>query len=121
MPWRMAYAVDRGMTASSAWMRPLVVAAGSSRRAAGWQRFRQHRLAALGLLVLVVIGVGVLAAPLSPYNATRSNLPQRFQAPSQLHPFGTDDLGRDQLTRTLVGGQISLAVGVLAVILSLTV
>jgi hypothetical protein len=45
---------------------------------------------------------------------------QRFQAPTLLHPFGTDDLGRDELTRTLVGGQISLAVVVPAVVLSLT-
>ena len=99
----------------------LARAVGSSRHRMGWQRFRQHRLATIAILVLMLIGVAVLAAPLSPYNPTRSNLPQRFQAPSQLHPFGTDDLGRDQLTRTLVGGQISLAVGVLAVILSLTV
>ncbi|MBV9325345.1 MAG: ABC transporter permease [Chloroflexi bacterium] len=65
--------------------------------------------------------VAVLCAPLSPYNADRSNLSQRFQAPSITHPFGTDDLGRDELTRTLVGGEISLAVGLLAMFLSVTV
>jgi peptide/nickel transport system permease protein len=92
-----------------------------TRRGPTWHRFGQHRLAAMALVVLLLIGVVVLVAPLSPYNADRTNLPQRFQAPSQLHPFGTDDLGRDELTRTLVGGQISLAVGVLAVVLSLTV
>jgi len=96
-------------------------AAGSSRIAFGWPRFRQHRLAAIASLVLLLIGVAVLAAPLSPYNPDRPNLPQRFRAPSQVHPFGTDDLGRDELTRTMVGGRISRAVGVLAVVLSLTV
>jgi peptide/nickel transport system permease protein len=78
-------------------------------------------MAAIGLLVMIGLCMCVLAAPLSPYNPDRTNLPQRFQAPSQQHPFGTDDLGRDELTRTLVGGQISLAVGVLAVVLSLSV
>lgn len=78
-------------------------------------------MAAIGLLVLIGLAMCVLAAPLSPYSPDRPNLPQRFQAPSQQHPFGTDDLGRDELTRALVGGQISLAVGVLAVVLSLSV
>ncbi|MBV9582747.1 MAG: ABC transporter permease [Chloroflexi bacterium] len=86
----------------------------------GWRRFRRHQLAAIALCVLMLIGVAVLA-PLSPYNPDRTNLPLRFQAPSLQHPFGTDDLGRDELTRTLVGGRISLAVGVLAVVLSLSV
>jgi peptide/nickel transport system permease protein len=111
-----AVRIDAPMTPGSPQRGP-----GASWYLAGLQRFGQHRLAAVALLVLLVVGAGVLAAPLSPYNPDRANLPQRFQAPSQVHPFGTDDLGRDELTRTLVGGQISLAVGVLAVVLSLTV
>src|SRR5579871_5352003 len=86
-----------------------------------WQRFCEHRLAAIAVVVLAMLVIAVLCAPLSPYNPDRSNLSQRFQPPSLLHPFGTDDLGRDELTRTLVGGQISLAVGLLAMFLSLTI
>ncbi|HEY1293508.1 MAG TPA: ABC transporter permease [Chloroflexota bacterium] len=97
------------------------VAGFSARRGIRWHRFREHRLAAVALPILVLLVVAVLCAPLSPYNPDRSNLPQRLQAPSLAHPFGTDDLGRDELTRTLVGGRISLAVGLLAVFLSLTI
>ena len=93
----------------------------TTRRGLHWQRFGEHRLAAIALLILGLLVVAVLCAHLSPYDADRPNLVQRFQAPSQLHPFGTDDLGRDELTRTLVGGEISLAIGLLAMFLSLTV
>src|SRR5215471_16222617 len=82
------------------------------------KRFGQHRLAVVAVLILGLLLVAVLCAPLSPYNSDRSNLPQRFQAPSMRHPFGTDDLVRDELTRTLAGGRISLAVGLLAMFLS---
>jgi peptide/nickel transport system permease protein len=94
---------------------------GWSRRHNTWNRFRHHRAAAMGVLVLLLLATAVLAAPVSPYNPDRANLPQRFQPPSLVHPFGTDDLGRDELTRTLVGGQISMAVALLAVFLSLSV
>ncbi len=113
--------------ASNGWDAPLesavtiVRSVQSVRRRSRWRHFGQHRMAAIALVILLLLTVAVLCAPLSPYNPDRSNLPQRFQAPSLVHPFGTDDLGRDEITRTLVGGQISLAVGLLAMFLSLTV
>ncbi len=79
-------------------------------------RFRAHRLAVAGMLVLAGLVVCVVVGPfLSPYSGQRTNLDQIFLAPSLRHPFGTDSLGRDLLTRMLYGGRISLAVGVLAV------
>jgi peptide/nickel transport system permease protein len=62
-----------------------------------------------------------VAAPLSPYDPYRTNLLERFQPPSFLHPMGTDDLGRDEATRVLLGGRLSLSVGLLAVALSIVV
>jgi peptide/nickel transport system permease protein len=85
------------------------------------QRFRAHRLAVAGLVVFGGLCLAAMAAPLSPYDPNRTSLLQRYEPPSLAHPMGTDDLGRDELTRVLVGGQISLAVGVLAMVISLLV
>lgn len=62
-------------------------------------------LLVLGAVVLVAVGPA-----LSPYGADRPNFGATLQAPSGLHPFGTDDLGRDVLTRIIVGGRVSLLV-----------
>jgi peptide/nickel transport system permease protein len=80
------------------------------------RRFRRRRLAMTGLAILAVLALSALFAPLlSPYdvNPTLNSdvLSQSRQSPSLRHPFGTDELGRDQLTRVLHGGRISLLVG----------
>ncbi len=76
---------------------------------------RRHVPALIGTLVLLVIVLACLTVPwLSPYDSERSNMRERYQPPSWAHPMGTDDLGRDLLTRVLYGGRISLAVGVIA-------
>jgi peptide/nickel transport system permease protein len=69
--------------------------------------------------VLVVAAVSL--AGLSPHDPERTNVRARFAPPSLEHPFGTDDLGRDTLTRVLYGGRISLLVGFLSMALSVTV
>lgn len=86
-----------------------------------WRRFRRHRLALAGLIVLALIVLAVALAGLSPYDPSSTNLRARFQGPSLAHPFGTDDLGRDTLTRVLYGGRISLLVGLLAMAISVAV
>ncbi len=84
-------------------------------------RFRAHRLAVAGILVLGALVLCVLLGPLiTPYSGQHTNLDEIFLAPSPRHPFGTDSLGRDLLTRMLYGGRISLAVGVLAVSVAVT-
>ena len=92
-----------------------------SQRALAWQQFTRHRLAVAGVLVLTLLCLSALAAPLSPYDVNRTNLRDRFAAPSLLHPMGTDDLGRDEATRLFTGGRLSLAVGVLATAVSIAV
>jgi peptide/nickel transport system permease protein len=74
-----------------------------------WRHLLRHRLAvvgAIGLLLLVLLaGVGPLV---SPYGFNTMYLTSIRQAPSLRHPFGTDDLGRDEITRIMDGGRISL-------------
>jgi peptide/nickel transport system permease protein len=72
-------------------------------------------------IVLIVISLLVLAAPLvTPYAPDALDLANRRAAPSLGHWFGTDDLGRDLLSRVLHGGRVSLAIGLLAAIVATT-
>lgn len=91
----------------------------------GWRlmlrRFAANRLALAGLTVFVLVALSVSLAGLSPFDPDRTDLRARFEPPSVTHPFGTDDLGRDILTRVLHGGRISLLVGVLSMVFSITV
>jgi peptide/nickel transport system permease protein len=58
---------------------------------------------------------------LAPHDPNRANLRNRNKPPSREHPFGTDDMGRDILSRLLYGGRISLSVGLVSVGISLTI
>jgi peptide/nickel transport system permease protein len=85
---------------------------GLSQRTLMWRRFRRHKLAIASLVTLVVIGLAtLLAGVLSPYEYSEQHLDQILQGPSAKHLLGTDQLGRDELTRLLYGGRISLLVG----------
>jgi len=83
-----------------------------------WKRFRRHPGAMAGAVVLLLIVLTALLAPLSPYDPEKSDIKNRFQAPSVAHPFGTDGLGRDLMTRTFYGGRVSMTVGVMVVLIS---
>jgi peptide/nickel transport system permease protein len=85
------------------------------------RRFAKNRLAVAGLVVFSLIALAVLLADLSPYDPDRTNVRARFAPPSLEHPFGTDDLGRDTLTRVLYGGRVSLLVGLLAMSVSVAI
>ena len=90
-----------------------------------WLRFRRHALANIGVVVLVLLVVGVLAGPLiytvdPEYSFIVDDINSINQTPSVKYPLGTDDLGRDTLARNLFGGRISLAVGVVAMFVSIT-
>lgn len=80
-----------------------------------WRRFFRHRMALIGLCVMALVVFLVTAAPLvRRYSPTDQNLRNRLQPPSWEHWMGTDELGRDIWSRILYGGQISLAVGLMA-------
>ena len=85
-----------------------------------WRRFRKHRLATVGMVVLLVMVVAVLVGPFVykvPINEI--DFKAKLKAPSWAHPLGTDDLGQDLLARMLYGGRISLAVGVAAMLIAI--
>jgi peptide/nickel transport system permease protein len=88
-----------------------------------WRRFRRHRMAVVGLFLLVLLllysAVGAFFVPEAYGNQTPTSL--KLQPPSAAHPFGTDTVGRDILTRTIYGGQISLLIGVFAVVVEVAV
>ncbi len=88
-----------------------------------WLRFRRHKMAivGLGLLFLIALycvgGAFVFSEKYSNFNDTSIAI----QPPSPEHLFGTDTIGRDILARTIYGGQISLMIGLTAVILEVSV
>jgi len=87
-----------------------------------FRRFRRHRLAALGAVVLFAMVVAVVVGP-AMYRVPINDIDfkAKLRGPSWAHPLGTDDLGQDLLARMLYGGRISLAVGVTAMLIALTV
>jgi ABC-type dipeptide/oligopeptide/nickel transport system permease subunit len=100
---------------------------GALRPAAGvwtsaWRRFMRHRLALFGLAIVGLLALASLLAPwLTPYQPNRTNLSAMLVAPTPAHPLGTDELGRDMLTRILYGGRVSLEVAAGAALVALFV
>lgn len=85
-----------------------------------WRRFSANRLAFLGLLIIIaLLVVAALAGVLAPYSPTFGDLKNaRLLAPSAEHWFGTDDLGRDILSRILYGSRWTLYVVILVAIIA---
>jgi peptide/nickel transport system permease protein len=87
-----------------------------------WLKFRRHKMALVGVGILILmilyctIGSFIFSEKYANYNDTGIAL----QPPSRVHPFGTDVIGRDILARTIYGGQISLLIGLTAVLLETT-
>ncbi|MCX7914031.1 MAG: ABC transporter permease [Thermodesulfovibrionales bacterium] len=81
-----------------------------------WRRFKRNPLAVAGLVVVVGLALIALFAPfLAPYDPTKIDVNKVFSPPSLSHPFGTDELGRDVLSRMIWGSRVSLKVGAIAV------
>jgi peptide/nickel transport system permease protein len=86
-----------------------------------WDQFRHHKGAMIGLWVLVFLLLFVTIGPLVwhvPEPTGTQMILNRNKPPSWAHPFGTDNVGRDVLARMMFGGRISLAVGAVAMVLS---
>lgn len=101
------------------------VAAESTARAprsplgAAVERFRQHRLAMVGVVVIVLVTLVSITAPfLAPYDPVAIDLRASRQPPTPVHLMGTDLTGRDVLSRLMYGGQVSLTVGLSAALLT---
>ncbi|MBX3001414.1 MAG: ABC transporter permease [Caldilineaceae bacterium] len=78
-----------------------------------WRRFRRNPLALFGLTELILLGISAIFAPaLAPFDPNRVNPYDALQPPNAVHWLGTDDLGRDVLSRLLYAGRVSLLVGI---------
>lgn len=79
-----------------------------------WRRLRRNTFAMGGLIVLVLIILAAIFAPLiAPADPNFQDYMSMMQGPSWAHPMGTDNFGRDILSRIIYGGQISLRLGLL--------
>jgi peptide/nickel transport system permease protein len=83
---------------------------------------RYNPLATAGVVMVVIFVICAIFAPwLAPYDPAYINLPARLAGPTAVHWFGTDELGRDILSRTIYGARISMLVGVSVVVASLSI
>src|ERR1051326_6552017 len=79
----------------------------------------KNKLAAAGLAMVGVLAVAAVFAPwLAPYDPADQRLTERLEGPSWKHPFANDELGRDILSRILLGTRVSMRVGATVVLLS---
>ena len=85
-----------------------------------WKKFKRDRPAVLGVIVILIIVLAVIFLPFI-YTVPVDKIDFAFSAvpPSWQHPFGTNDLGQDQLARILQGGRISLSVGIAAMLVAI--
>jgi peptide/nickel transport system permease protein len=95
---------------------PLVLRSARSPRRQALRRFFRHRLAILGMTLIAVLALVALAAPLvAPYDPTQAHFSDTGLPPGRGYILGTDDLGRDVLSRVIYAARISLSVGLIAV------
>ena len=85
-----------------------------------WSQFKMHKGALFGAIIFFSILIAVVLGPfLWPFEPNAIDIRSRNQGPSFIHPFGTDQLGRDTLARMLAGGRTSIAVGLSAMALTI--
>ncbi len=90
-----------------------------SQRQLAWRRFRRNKAALIAAIILILLCLSAFLAPwISPYTFTEQDLDRTFEGPSADYLAGTDSLGRDQLTRLLYGGRVSLGIGISVAIFS---
>ena len=86
-----------------------------------WRRFKRHKMAIAGIFMLlaIILYVTVGSFFFTEAEANVTDLSIKLSPPSVEHPFGTDMVGRDILARTIYGGQISIIIGLLAVVVAI--
>lgn len=99
---------------------PISTAPPRSQWASVWRQFKSHKGAVVGGVIFVAIVLVVFVGPwIWPYDPTYIDIRARNQGPTFAHPLGTDQLGRDTLARMMAGGQVSVSVGITAMLLAL--
>ena len=89
-----------------------------------WDKFkticRENKLAVASAIVIILIALAAIFAPyVAPYDPTKQDLANRLQGMSKEHLFGTDQLGRDVLSRMIYGARISLCIGIFPTLISM--
>ncbi|WP_412563468.1 ABC transporter permease [Thalassobius sp. MITS945101] len=111
---------DKQVSPIGALSDPMPSAPPRSQWLAVWEQFKTHKGALLGGIIFLLIVLTVFVGPwVWPYDPTYIDIRARNQGPSFAHPLGTDQLGRDTLARMMAGGQVSVAVGITAMLLAL--
>ena len=88
-----------------------------------WHRLaRDHKISIVSIVVILLFVLGAIFAPLlTPYAYDAVSLSERLMPPSPAHLFGTDEVGRDVLTRMLYGSRMSLLIGIIPTMLSMAI
>src|SRR5215212_5357922 len=84
-----------------------------------WRRFVRNRLAVVGAAILVILAILAIVGPYLTSDPRQQNVRVRLEGPSWSHPFGTDEVGRDILSRVINGSRISLVAGLASVAVGL--
>lgn len=101
---------------------PAQTAVRLSARRKAVDRFLRNPRALVGLVFVVLLAVvAIFADQIAPFDPATQDISRRLQPPSSEHWLGTDDFGRDLLSRMIVGSRVSLVVGVLSVVLVLLI
>src|SRR4029453_3771046 len=112
-------------TATPAYSLPIAAEASAARSgllARAWRVGRRRPAAPLGARIVLLFVVRAGGAPgLAPNDPVRTDWSKIRKAPSWAHPFGTDDLGRDGLSRVIWGARISMQAGVFSILLAMLI
>ena len=94
----------------------------TSRRWSLLIRLLRQKTALLGLIICLTVCLSAVFAPfITPFDPLEINMKERLQGPSVIHWFGTDELGRDVLTRLIYGSRISLSVGAISILVAVSI
>ncbi|MGH2425794.1 MAG: nickel transporter permease [bacterium] len=111
----MASSIPRSATSSPGH------AARARPRSLVWRSLRNPLTLAGVLIIGALVGIALVASLIAPADPTRTNLEIRFDPPTRAHPFGTDQLGRDILSRVIYGTRVSLRIAILTAVIATTI
>ncbi len=84
-----------------------------------FKKLKKDRVALVSFVLLIIyIFVAIFANILSPYSPDKMELSKRLEGPTLLHPFGYDELGRDELSRVIYGTRVSVSIGIIVVLIT---
>ena len=87
-----------------------------------WKRLKKNKMAIFGSTVVIFfILIAIFADFIMPYPYQQIDLPNQYQPPSSRHIFGTDALGRDLISRIIIGSRVSLSIGFITVLVALII